>query len=222
MANTASIVIPTYGQWQFTHQLLGDIRQWARADEIIVMDDDSTDTSTEDGCQFWKQLLPVKYECNDHNMGFLLTANRGIALATCDIVIVLNNDVRIYPRAPESQVGTWGFIKNNTTRHCVVGGGLVGHGGWNVFGEKVFPYLDGWMLSATKENWGTGFDERYAPGDFEDVDKSTEWLSKGIQLQPMPQGSMVHLGAKSYGYTPERRARTEKNRQKFAEKWNVE
>lgn len=221
MANTVSVVIPTYGQWQHTHQLLSDVRQWWKPDEVIILDDDSPDDDTLNGCAFWKGILPVVYACNDHNRGFLLTANRGISLAKGDIVICMNNDVRLRPRAPESSISVWDYIKNSTNDDCVVGGALLGPSGWNVFGDRVYPYLEGWMLSATKENWGIGFDERFAPGDYEDVDKSTEWLNNGIQLQPLPNGSMVHLGAKSYGYTPERQARTERNRELFAEKWNI-
>lgn len=221
MADTVSIVIPVYRQWDYTNALLKDISRLWSPDEIIIVDDSGNlDTITELGCSVWKTTLPIQYIKNQSNLGFLLAANVGIQSATGDIIICMNNDVRIYDI--ERPLGrSWDFIKKYTTKDSCIGGKLLMNAGWNNFDGRIFPYLEGWLMSATRENWGTGFDVRYAPSDFEDVDKSTEWVIKGIQLLPMPEHHVVHLGAKSYGYTAEREARTKRNRQLFAEKWGV-
>lgn len=220
MANSVSVVIPVYGQWIYTHTLLTDIRRYWSPKEIIIVDDCSPDTDTRDGCTFWESLLPIRYIKHRNNLGFLLSANDGIKQSSGDIIICMNNDVRI-----TGLFNSWDILSNETSDSLCIGGRFLNDTGWNVFmtSDKsvIFPYLEGWLISATRKNWGDGFDIRYVPSDFEDVDKSTEWRLAGIELRALPDKSVIHFGAKSYGYSKEREARTNVNRRKFAEKFGL-
>ena len=63
------------------------------------------------------------------------------------------------------------------------------------------------------------FDERYVPHDFEDVDLSTTALSLGMELIPLNNPGLQHIGGQSIGYSPAREAITRTNLKKFGDKW---
>lgn len=217
-----SIVILCYNRYDLTHQLLMDIKQHcSQAYEVIVVDNASEDSNVANGLEFWLSLnvLPLKVVSLRNNRGFIGGMNYGLSKATGDIVVLLSNDVRI------TGGYFWGdlisvFRENDKT---LLGGILYSHDtGWNVFKDKIFPYVEGWFLAATKEFWNVvgGFEEMYAPSDFEDVHLSTQAIEMGYTLQTI--GGIQHLGAKTYGYNSERLARTNRNRELFAKYWGVE
>jgi len=107
-----------------------------------------------------------------NNGGFILSSNAGIKRATGDIVCLLSSDVKLRMDIVKP-------IENvlETTPKCLVGGRLIDwDSGWNTFNGQTFPYLEGWLLSATKQGWEElGYlDEDLVPHDFEDVSLSTE------------------------------------------------
>jgi GT2 family glycosyltransferase len=106
----------------------------------------------------------------------------------------------------------------------IVGGRLLSQNtGWNIFGHSIIPYLEGWLLGATSDAWDKigYFDTRYGLGDFEDVDFSYTAIQQGYELSELPVGCCEHLGAKTFGYNPERAARTIENQKLFKEKWKL-
>jgi GT2 family glycosyltransferase len=88
-------------------------------------------------------------------------------------------------------------------------------------GDKIFPYLEGWLLATTAESWKElgYFDERYAPHIFEDIDLSTTALSLGMQLVPLNNPNLSHAGGGTITYTEQRHELTRVNMKKFGEKW---
>lgn len=209
-----SFVIPAYNNWAGLHQLLWDIyKNCSIPDEVIIMDDDSPDPAFLTGLSWWMEqdMLPIKHVRNMDNMGFLLNSNKGLRMAMGDIVCLVSTDVRIHKdvtKLPEMD-GVWG------------GRYLDWDTGWNTFGKRVFPYLEGWFLLTSKKIWKDigYFDESFAPNDFEDVDISTTALSKGYRLNCFAEGYVFHVGAQTIGYNPEREALTVRNRKKFEDKW---
>ena len=112
----------------------------------------------------------------------------------------MSNDVRIHGKFV-SQIKE---IVTNSPK-SLVGGVLYSKDtGWNKFGDKIFPYLEGWLLATTVGNWKElgYFDERFSPCDFEDVDLSTTALSLGYELVPLNNPGLVHMGAGTLGYNP--------------------
>lgn len=211
-----SFVIPTYNRYDLVHQVLYDIyRRCSDIHEVIVMDDASPEDMS-DGVNWWMTngMLPVRHVRMKENKGFLRNSNTGIRLATGEMVCLVSNDVRIHKDISKY---CYGFEKNT-----IFGGRLLDWDtGWNTFGKTTYPYLEGWLLVAHNDAWTDigGFDERFMPYDYEDVDFSTSAISKGYGLVPFPDGYATHIGAQSIHYGDEREEQTQRNRKKFEEKW---
>lgn len=214
-----SFVIPTYNSYHLLHQLLYDIyRNCSPVHEVIIMDN-GKDQETTDGIEWWMmtKMLPIKYERNKENLGFLLNSNKGLKKATGDIVALVSTDVRIHKDIVN--------VLFNIPDKTLAGGRIYESStGWNEFNGRIFPYLEGWLLCTTKDGWKElgYFDEKFCPNDYEDVDISTTALSMGYKLSNLDRGDdgvVSHIGARTIGYGPEREAITLKNKQKFEEKW---
>lgn len=212
-----SFVIPFYNHWELTHQLLWDIHTRSRdVDDVVVVNDASTEAH---GLAWWQdsKLLPIRVVSMTQNEGFLRAANRGMRAALGDAIVLISNDVRVHgPLSHAARITLDLFPK--TLFGCKL---YQQSTGWNEFDGKVFPYVEGWLLGATRDAWNDFgyFDERYSPNDFEDVDLSTTACSKGYVLAKLADGIAEHLVAQSMPYGPERQKITEANREKFRQKW---
>ena len=222
MPYSYSIVIPIYNNWSLTHQLLLDIFKMFPQDvEVVVADDCSTQWEVESGLEWWKnhmlheRLNVVRQETN---VGFLKNANSGVSNTNGNIVILLNNDIRIHENPiPKIEAA----LEVYADVPVLMGTSLQNRDtGWNRFGDKIFPYLEGWFLVFRKSDWNRfgGFDTRYAPYDFEDVDLSTKYLEVGGNLFELNLNA-EHLSGQSIGYSIERQRQTKINQNKFEEKW---
>lgn len=215
-----SFVIPSYNHFELVNQLLCDIRDNCTPDEIIVVDDFSTDQKAIDGLAWWAKNYDVTVLRTPENLGFLRTSNFGMKQATGDIVCLISTDVRIYKDLAEVARATM-----TVNKRLLLGGRYLDFNtGWNTFDGSIYKYIEGWLLITTKENWQElgYFDERYAPFDAEDLDLSTTALSKGYDIAQIAaiNGLLVeHIGAQTIKYGDERRKQTEINIRKFLEKW---
>lgn len=185
-----------------------------------MVNDGSTEVEAHTGVDWWKKskMLPIKILDMEENVGFLRASNAGIKKASGDIVVLISNDVRI-----QEDVITRIMYQLNMTYKSLVGGRFLDFDtGWNKFGNRIFPYLEGWLLATWKDNWQElgGFDERYSPNDYEDIDLSTSAVDKGYMLVALPEVEKLHhMAAQSIGYSSEREELTKINRKKFEEKW---
>jgi GT2 family glycosyltransferase len=215
-----SVVIPVYNNWAGCHRLLFDLyKNNSLIEEVILVDDASPDPAVQGGIKWWvsNKMLPIEVITNKSNQGFLKSANLGMKHAVEDVVCLISTDVRILGDLVK-------LLKTySPDNKWLMGGRLYDAStGWNEFDGKVFPYLEGWLLSASKNNWEElgYFDVQYAPNDFEDVDLSTTAISKGFELLPLESRcTVIHEGAQSIGYGEERTKLTEQNRKKFETKW---
>jgi GT2 family glycosyltransferase len=216
---TTSIVIPTYNHWDLTEQLISDI-YWncSRPEEILIVNNGSKEMM---GDRLWTRDYALQNVVRRldiaENIGFLQASNFGVARTRGDNILLISNDVRVWK---DVVVETEDMLRA-TPLSIVTGKVYYGDTGWNTFYGQTYPYAEGWLLGCRKEVWDGigGFDIRYSPNDFEDVDFSTEAISRGCVLQTLPEGYVTHLGAKTLGYNPEREALTIRNREKFREKW---
>lgn len=219
-----SIVILMYGGYQYTNQLLMDIKRNCKdVYEVLVIDNGSNDPVVSNGLQFWINLkvLPIRIITLHTNRGFIGGMNLGLKKAAGDVILLLSNDIRVESSDLLEEIS----MEIDRNKKILIGGDVYTHDtGWNSFNGKVFPYAEGYCLAATKKTWDDldGFDVRYSPSDFEDVDLSTRALSMGYRLIRLRPGIVKHLGGKTYGYTDERRERTERNKSIFAKKWGLE
>ena len=85
-----SIVIPAYNGEKYLRQALESVlNQTRKADEIIVIDDASTDNTAEIARNYGDK---IKYYHNDKATGFVDAWNRAIHKATGDFVTILHQD----------------------------------------------------------------------------------------------------------------------------------
>lgn len=213
-----SYVIPIYDHWKLINDLLCQIYDHSLPDEIIIVDDYSTDKETLEGIAWWAQNYDlIKILRPAANLGFLKAANYGVSQATGDIVCLISSDVRVEDDLAKA-------VREIITLDpkVLIGGILYSHDtGWNCFDGRIFPYVEGWLLCCLKSAWQDigGFDEQYCPNDFEDVDLSTTAYQKGYTLVQLANPKIRHLGGQSIGYTDERMALTVRNKEKFRAKW---
>ena len=221
-----SVIFPIYKQWTHCNSRLWELFQFCHKHldnlEVILVDDFSDDTLVTKGLNFWVRngTFPnlIDY-VSPVNMGFGASCNKGAELATGEIVIFHSTDVVISGDYLSQVLER--LIQNPRS---LVGGRLLSHDtGWNGF-DRIYPYLEGWLLACTKEVWNElgGFDPRYGLFDFEDMDISTTAVSKGIDLVPLNSPFLSHVGGltiyATYGVDG-RRQITEKNREVFRQKW---
>lgn len=222
------IVIPVYNNYHLTNNILWSLYKQEKSNisTVLVVNDCSSDPEVVSGLKWWEShgILPIRSIHNKENMGFLKSSNLGIetisnfsSTAPDDIIILLSNDVRVEGKFLQSLKET---IREQP--FSLVGGVLyLNDTGWNNFDGVIFPYLEGWLLAATQGTWKElgGFDERYCPSDFEDVDISTRASSLGYALIPLNNPVLTHIGGQSIKYGEKRLAVTHLNKKKFGEKW---
>ena len=203
-----SIVIPHFDKTELTNQLVLSLRKYCgRKIDILVIDDGSKEEYRNKDCTIGR--------VND-NMGFLYASRTGLSIVRGDIKILINNDVEItgnFIPLVEKQI--------KSSPLSLVGNELYDRDtGWNTFNGKIFPYLAGYFLAASKEIWNDiSFDSRFAPNDFEDVDLSTQAYSLGYPVVALNSPFIKHMGAGTLGYSPEREKLTRRNQEKFFKKW---
>jgi GT2 family glycosyltransferase len=174
------------------------------------------------------KLLAKHFDCvdlvrNPENFGFGPANNIGAEQygMVSDVLVFTQTDVRFHgdpiPLIQEAKQGE------------LYGARLLdGDTGWNTFGTVTVSYLEGWFLSCTKETWDRlgGFDPRYVPADFEDVDLCYNSVHKGVVLveKPFPV-SHNNMGASGWQQFQvkgmNREAVTIRNRELFAAKWSL-
>ena len=214
-----SFVIPTYKNYALIHQVLWDIYKNCSSPYEIIVVDDAGDTETINGLSWWKTSLfsQLIHYVQSENLGFLKNSNSGLLAATGDVICLVSTDVRIHKDITTASM----YLADDPKQ--IIGTRLLSYDtGWNKFGNKVFPYLEGWLLCATSQAWKelNYFDERFAPNDFEDVDFSTKAVAAGYRLTELTEYA-THIGGQSLGYSPERESLTIENKRKFKEKWNL-
>lgn len=95
-----SVVIPSFNHGRFVEEAVRSVFEQSRPpDEIIVVDDGSTDRSVEILRSLESKGLRLVVQ---ENRGAHAAINRGIEMAHGDIVFILNSDDRYHPRRIET------------------------------------------------------------------------------------------------------------------------
>jgi GT2 family glycosyltransferase len=218
-----SIITPVWNRGDLTAQYLYSHNIHYPNDpdvEWIIIDNGSTD-GTGGILEYWKDIIgspTLQVIQNKENVGFSKANNQGAKLATGDTLIFLNNDIIIkgdYITVVDRALGDYPA--------SVVGPQLIEYDtGWNIFNGRPIPYLMGWCLAMSRGMFDTlgGFDERYSPAYYEDIDLCYNASKKSYELREvfLP---IQHLGEQTGRQLEGRRQLTEANRVKFAEKWGL-
>ena len=221
-----SVIIPSRDKWSLTHNLLYSLYKLESEDlnEIVLVDDESQEAETLQGQHWWftngmfkSRAIDFWILQQDQNVGFLRSSNGGLKKATGDIKVLLSNDVVV----TSSFLPDVKAVLANDPRALVGGKLLSGNTGWNDFGGVIYPYIEGWLLAATKETWNelNYFDEKYVPYTFEDNDLSQTAISQGRRLVALNLPGLNHLGAQTITYNEARFKITEAHKEIFRKKW---
>jgi glycosyltransferase involved in cell wall biosynthesis len=96
---TLSVIIPCYNEVNSVEQVLEDVRAVKLANEIIIVDDGSTD-GTRDVLKRieQKQYPEVRVIYHSHNQGKGAAVITGFKAATCDVLLIQDADFEYDPR----------------------------------------------------------------------------------------------------------------------------
>jgi GT2 family glycosyltransferase/glycosyltransferase involved in cell wall biosynthesis len=238
-----SIVIPVYGKPQLTFTCLASVLAETPVHdfEVIVVDD----ASPEPAAQALAVVSGVRFERNAQNLGFIGSCNRGAELAHGEFLVFLNNDtvvtagwlqalLSVFELRPDA--GLVGARLVYPDGRLQEAGGIIWRDGtgWN-YGRnddaekpeynylREADYCSGACLAipATLFHELGGFDRRYAPAYYEDVDLAFSVRAVGRRVYYQPAAKVVHFEGQTSGtdLASGVKRHQELNRHTFVEKW---
>jgi len=213
---------------------INDLKKHMDYDDLNVrwVDNASPDNGITDlvDVQFEESQIDWKAVIRTNGLvGFGAAFNKAIAITDTgqdDIIILMSDDVIIKGNFLENP----GFLISQCEQGTLLCHQIIDwQAGWNQFGQILIDYAAGYFLMLSRRLWNQlgGFDERYDPYDYEDVDLSMK-VCRG-EGSHLPHGGRIlqhnfpvhHIGAQSIGFTDARREITVRNRALFAEKWDL-
>lgn len=154
MSDRVSLVIPAYNAGRFISRALTSVEnQTRKPDELVVVDDGSTDDTAAQVRSFVrKSKLNVIFE-QQSNQGSASARNRGVGRTTGDVIAFLDADDIIYPHFLELTVS--GLVRNPGWVACFGDRDVL-----DMHGRVIAKDLDHHLFkSIRKKNVGDGFIE---------------------------------------------------------------
>ncbi len=246
-APRVSIVIPVHDKFPYTAACLRSLAEHAHqiTFEVIVVDDCSSDATAER----LAQIDGVRSLRNVQNLGFVGSCNAGAAVAIGEFVLFLNNDTVVTPGWLEAlvdgfdsdaDVGLVGAQLVYPDGRLQEAGGIIFNdgSGWNYgrFDDPDDPryqyrrdadYCSGAAILTRRALFDSlgGFDARYAPAYYEDVDLAFSVRAAGLKVRYAPRARVIHFEGVSAGTDTAGSGMKRYqviNQQKFIDKWRTE
>ncbi len=243
---TASVIVVTLDQLPFTRLCLESLLTHTEspAYELIVVDNGSTDGTTDYLLRLGGRHPHVRLQFNGQNVGFPAGCNVGLEMARGEVVVLLNNDTIPPPGwlAPlcheleQPGVGAVGPVTNRAPNETQVDASYETYEEFLQFAAAVrrrfpgqsceLPRLAMICFAMRREVQCTvgPLDESFGVGTFEDDDFCFRIREAGYQLRCVEGVFVHHFGQASLGelaqtdrYGPLLRA----NRQRFERKWGI-
>jgi GT2 family glycosyltransferase len=236
-----SVVMVSYGAWELTERAISALI--ANTDlplELIVVDNLSDERTRAQ----LAELRNVQLILNDENRGFGPANNQGAKQARGEYLLLLNTDAFVHPgwhqplfdALADPAVGAVVPRLLNVDGSLQEAGALVAaDGSVMLYGEGDDPDLPSYrfrrridygsaacmLLRRTDFTQRGGFDERYAPAYFEDVDLCMRLAQDGLRVVYEPRSTVTHVrfgagGAETASHLSQR------NHALFARRWGPE
>jgi GT2 family glycosyltransferase len=238
-----SIIIPVYNQFVYTYNCLLAIKRHSESIsyEIIIADDCSTDFTAE----LEKIVEGVRVIHNKENYQFLVNCNRASKNAKGKYLVFLNNDTQVQKcwlkalvelMETEEKIGLAGSKLVYPNGLVQEAGGIVWkdanvlqYGNGRQAGEdelnflRETDYISGASIIIRRELWNEidGFDERFAPAYYEDVDLAFQVREKGFSVVYQPESEVVHFEGVTEKEEYGRNGIISRNRGTFESKWKM-
>ncbi|HEX8457579.1 MAG TPA: glycosyltransferase [Pyrinomonadaceae bacterium] len=239
-----SVIIPVFNKVEFTFQCLRSLLREIdfSETEVIVVDNASTDETARLLEHFAGRVRVVH---NTENRGFVDACNQGAKLARGEHLVFLNNDTVVLPGwlkhlsetvegdATVGAVGSMLLYEDGRVQEAGAGvwrSGAAFHYGWGGSPEdrrynfaREVDYCSAASLLVRRalfEQLG-GFDPRFAPAYYEDVDLCFGVRSLGYRVVYQPMSRVIHYEGATAGRDTSASFKRHQvtNRAKFAEKW---
>ncbi|MDQ0512554.1 glycosyltransferase [Ancylobacter amanitiformis] len=217
-----SIIVPTYGQVDYTMRCLASLaaNPPRLAFEVIVMDDAFPGPEVE---RLHRGIEGVRVIRNEVNKGFLLTCNAAAAASRGEFLLFLNNDTEVMPGAVDAlvdplradpDIGMTGSKLVYPTGRLQEAGGIIWSdgSGWNVGrnGDPDRPeydyrrevdYISGASIMVAAALFAElgGFDPAFAPAYCEDSDLAFRIRQRGLKVVYEPRSVVIHFEGISHG-----------------------
>ncbi len=218
-----SVILVLFGRAELTLQCLRSLELVEDVCfEVVIVDNCSTDRTGE----LLARVDGVRVLDNLENVGFTLAANQGAEAAGAGCLLFLNNDTEVLPfslraglNALQSKSGIGavggmilrldGFLQEagcivwNDGQTAAYGGGEDPGSGAFLFPREV-DYCSGVFLltPTTVFRELEGFDDRFAPAYFEDVDYCFRLRDHGLKTLYEPEAKVIHFGSASFEKDP--------------------
>jgi O-antigen biosynthesis protein len=240
---TVSVVIPVYNHAEITYRCLQSLRNGSIMNtfEVIVVDDCSTDETQE----LLGRTKGIRVVRNEKNSGFILSCNTGAAAARGQYIWFLNNDTLLMPDSLDALVATFlefpdaGLVGSKLIYpdgRLQEAGGIVwkdasgcNYGRGDDPDKPEYSYLRDvdWcsgasiMIRRSLFHELGGFDCRYLPAYYEDVDLAFGVRKAGKRVLLQPLSRIVHVEGVSSGTDIREGIKSfqQMNKDKFYQKW---
>jgi SAM-dependent methyltransferase len=216
-----SVIIPTYGQVDFTLRCFASIAASSPVTpiQVIVVDDCSNDPAVTK----LAHVQGIRLLRWPTNLGFLRSCNEAAKLAEGEYLFFLNNDTELLPDAIDAlarlldarpDAGMVGSKLIYPDGRLQEAGGIVWNDGsaWN-YGNGDDPqkpqynyvreadYISGAAIMLPRARWQEmgGFDEAFLPAYCEDSDLAFRLRQSGWKVLYQPQSVVVHYEGASHG-----------------------
>ena len=242
----ASVVILTHDNLVFSRMCLASVLENTEYPnyEVIVVDNASSDGTVEELKRLAGSIPFVKMILNDHNAGFGPGNNQGLAAATGEIFVLLNNDTvvprgwltRLARHLDDPAIGLIGPATNRSCNEAQIDIPYQTYGEFQAVARSQGERHDGERLPIrmpmmfcvafrrdTYERLGP-LDERYEVGMFEDEDYALRAKAAGLHVAWTPEVYIHHAYHASIGKllpTGEYMRLVKLNQGRFEEKWGI-
>lgn len=238
-----SMIIPVHRHANLTRRCLESIRDNThQVSYEVIIADDAADQATR---AVLGAVRGAKLLVNGNNLGYLRTVNSAAKDARGEWLVLCNNDIEVQdgwlealvecaendpaigvvaPRylAPDGTVSEAGaIIWRDGTGWNYGRGGDPGHPHWSFRREIDYGSAAALLVSANLWRQVDGFDERFLPMYFEDVDLCFQAREAGYKVVYEPAAVVVHVEGASAGtdIATGHKRHQELNRSVFVAKW---
>lgn len=239
-----SVVVLTYNKLDYTKACLESLERYSDYPnmEVIVVDNASSDGSQDYLREWAARGEDRRFIANEVNSGFSAGNNIGLAVASGDYLVILNNDTYVTPGwirtmishfRRDASVGLVGPVTNNIGNEAKID---IQYSGMPEMIEAAGAYTRARvgrsfpletaaffcvMLSRAAYTAVGGLDERFGIGFFEDDDYCRRLAIEGFRILCAEDVFVHHQLSASFGAldTGVRQALFEKNKAIYEEKW---